>query len=51
MTFENIRMETDESDAIALKRWVRFLGDKITEVKNRLTGKERQYGTYNGRKT
>ena len=25
MTFENIRMDTDESDTIALKRWVRFL--------------------------
>ncbi len=25
VTFENIRMSTDESDAIALKRWVRFL--------------------------
>ena len=25
MTFENIRMSTDESDAIALKRWIGFL--------------------------
>ncbi|MCR5590520.1 MAG: class I SAM-dependent methyltransferase [Lachnospiraceae bacterium] len=25
IAFENIRMSTDESDAIALKRWVRFL--------------------------
>ena len=25
MTFENIRMSTDESDAIALRRWVAFL--------------------------
>ena len=25
MTFENIRMATDESDAIALRRWTRFL--------------------------
>lgn len=25
MTFENIRMDTDESDAIALKRWVKYL--------------------------
>ncbi|HAL02787.1 MAG TPA: class I SAM-dependent methyltransferase [Lachnospiraceae bacterium] len=27
ITFENIRMSTDESDAIALKRWVKFLGE------------------------
>ena len=25
ITFENIRMDTDESDAIALKRWIRYL--------------------------
>ena len=25
ITFENIRMSTEESDAIALKRWIRFL--------------------------
>ena len=25
MTFENVRMDTDESDTIALKRWIRFL--------------------------
>lgn len=25
MTFENIRMATDESDAIALRRWAGFL--------------------------
>ena len=25
MTFENIRMSTDESDSVALKRWLRFL--------------------------
>lgn len=27
VTFENIRMSTDESDAIALNRWVKFLED------------------------
>ncbi len=27
ITFENIRMSTDTSDALALKRWVRFLED------------------------
>ena len=27
VTFENIRMSTEESDAIMLKRWLRFLAD------------------------
>ena len=27
ITFENIRMSTDDSDAIALNRWTRFLDE------------------------
>ena len=39
ITFENIRMSTDESDAIALKRWVSFLeqhGNTPEEVEMQL---------------
>lgn len=32
MTFENVRMDTDESDKIALKRWIRFLEEHGNQV-------------------
>ncbi|MCR5403133.1 MAG: hypothetical protein K6E91_04840 [Butyrivibrio sp.] len=34
MTFENIRMATDESDAIALRRWARFLEENGNSSKD-----------------